>query len=127
APLEAMALGKPVIATAWSGNMTYMNHTNACLVPYKLVPVEASVPEYSAQTLAGLDAVWAEPDVEQAAIWMKRLAADASLRAEIGNRAATSITHLLDDAAKVKFAYEIRNLWAHRQYSGLIPDWDGRL
>src|SRR5690349_8242958 len=38
-PFEAMRLGKPVIATAWSGNMTFMNRANSCLVRYRLVKV----------------------------------------------------------------------------------------
>src|SRR5438552_11448509 len=37
--MEAMALGKPVIATGWSGNMTFMNHANSCLIGYRLIPV----------------------------------------------------------------------------------------
>jgi len=127
APLEAMALGKPAIATGWSGNMTYMNHLNACLVPYKLVPVEASVHEYSAQTLAGLNPVWADPDVEQAAIWMKRLATEEDLRTEIGRRASASIAESLKDAAGVRFADEIHNIWEQRRYSGVDPDWQRKL
>ena len=121
-PLEAMALGKPVIATAWSGNMTYMDHTNACLVPYKLIPVDGSVAAYSAERLAGLDAVWADPDVDEAATWMRRLADDSELREEIGRKAAASIADLRDIASEVKFADEIRTIWEHRQCSGFIPD-----
>src|SRR6202011_739764 len=34
--MEAMALGKPVIATGWSGNMTFMNQVNSCLVGFLL-------------------------------------------------------------------------------------------
>jgi glycosyltransferase involved in cell wall biosynthesis len=32
--MEAMALGKPVIATAWSGNMSFMTDTDSCLIGY---------------------------------------------------------------------------------------------
>lgn len=39
--MEAMALGKPVIATGWSGNMRFMDHGSACLVSYDLAPVSA--------------------------------------------------------------------------------------
>jgi len=127
ASLEAMALGKPVIATAWSGNMTYMNHANSCLVPYKLVPAQGSVVAYSEQTLRGLGAVWAEPDVQAAAVWMKRLAADAGLRAEIGGSAAAAIEVFTSDASKASFAYQIRNIWDHRRYSESIPDRASRL
>ena len=34
---EAMAFGKPVIATAYSGNLEFMDDTNAWLIPYRLV------------------------------------------------------------------------------------------
>ena len=36
---QAMALGKPVVATAWSGNLDFMNERNSAQVSYKLVPV----------------------------------------------------------------------------------------
>ena len=125
--LEAMALGKPVIATAWSGNMTYMDHTNACLVPYKLIPVEARVPAYSAETLAGLEPVWADPDINEAATWMKLLADDSKLRAEIGRNAAKAIADFGNVAAEAKFAYEIRAIWEHFRRAGVVPDRTSRL
>ena len=37
---EAMAHGKPVIATGYSGNLTFMNDGNSYLVPYKLTELE---------------------------------------------------------------------------------------
>lgn len=125
--LEAMALGKPVIATAWSGNMTYMDHTNACLVPYKLIPVEAKVHAYSAETLAGLEPVWADADVNEAASWMKLLADDSTLRAEIGGNAAKAIADFGNVAAEAKFAYEIRAVWEHLQRAAVVPDRTSRL
>ena len=38
---ECMALGKPVIATGYSGNLEFMNHGNSCLVDFRMVPVAA--------------------------------------------------------------------------------------
>src|SRR5581483_6444927 len=38
--MEAMALGKPVIATAWSGNMSFMSDRDSCLVGCRLIPVQ---------------------------------------------------------------------------------------
>ena len=58
---EAMALGKPVIATGWSGNMEFMTTHNSCLVDYRLVPVGDS--EY----VHAANCEWAEPDVGHAA------------------------------------------------------------
>ncbi len=75
---ECMALGKPVIATAYSGNMQFMNERNACPVRYALVPERAG--EYIGEA----NQEWAEPDLEHAALLMQRLVADAAYRHEIG-------------------------------------------
>ncbi|HVH34927.1 MAG TPA: glycosyltransferase, partial [Tahibacter sp.] len=65
---ECMALGKPVIATAYSGNLQFMDADNSCLVPYRLVPVnEGEYPDWR-------DQHWAEPDVAAAAAHLRRLA-----------------------------------------------------
>ncbi len=87
-PMEGMTLGKPVIATAWSGVMDFMSDRNSCLVPCTLVPLPAaSASGYNASYVGGAT-VWAEPDVGCAAVWMRRLAEDASLRKKIGDAAA---------------------------------------
>jgi glycosyltransferase involved in cell wall biosynthesis len=75
-PLEAMALGTPVISTAWSGNMEYMNHMNTALVGYKLIPVNG---EYVGST-PGDGYVWADPDIDEAAAHMRRLVFDKAWR-----------------------------------------------
>ena len=43
---EAMLLGKPVIATRYSGNLDFMDDQNSLLVDYKLVRTGRSVPPY---------------------------------------------------------------------------------
>lgn len=79
---EAMYLGKPVIATAYSGNMEFMNHENSCLVPYQLIAVKLDeYPNADGQ-------VWADPDVDAAAQEMKKVFEDPSFAASIGNNAA---------------------------------------
>jgi glycosyltransferase involved in cell wall biosynthesis len=83
---ESMLLGKPVIATGWSGNMDFMNAANACLVDYALTPIATDVGPYRSGQ------IWAEPDVEHAAWHMTRLAADASLRESIGRAAAAHLS-----------------------------------
>ncbi|WP_300578038.1 glycosyltransferase family 4 protein [Phenylobacterium sp.] len=57
---EAMALGTPVVATGWSGNMDFMDADTAWLVDHQMVPLKAG------QYLHGEGQVWAEPDVAQA-------------------------------------------------------------
>lgn len=88
--MEAMSLGKPVIATAYSGSMDFTTPENAALVDYELVPVQALHHAYQdAQTGGG--ARWAEPSVDHAAEWMVRLAADPALRDRIGRQAAADM------------------------------------
>jgi len=88
--MEAMALGKPVIATGWSGNMDFMTPENSCLVGYRLGPVRSERRVATVES-ARPGQVWAEPDLDEAAAWMRRLAGDAALRAAIGDRAAQSV------------------------------------
>ncbi len=78
-PAEAMLLGRPVVATGWSGNMTFMDESSAALVGYRLVP---ALDPRGVYAVAG--ATWAEPDIAQAAEWLRRLAEDAGLRARMG-------------------------------------------
>jgi glycosyltransferase involved in cell wall biosynthesis len=63
----AMALGQPVIATGYSGNMTFMDETTALLVPFDLVPVGPGCDPYPPE------AYWAEPDLDAAASLMHRV------------------------------------------------------
>lgn len=88
--LEAMSLGKPVIATAWSGNMDFMTPEDSCLVNHDLVPVQASHYFYRPAAI-GPDQVWAEPSIAEAAVWMRRLADDESLRRRIGAAARAAM------------------------------------
>jgi glycosyltransferase involved in cell wall biosynthesis len=108
--MEAMSLGKPVIATGWSGNMSFMNHTNSCLVSYKLIPVKGSIEAYANEYL-GEGAVWAEPDVDEAARWMQSLASDQNLRSSIGKKAAADMSGYQKKAKQVGFVDEIRAVW----------------
>jgi glycosyltransferase involved in cell wall biosynthesis len=78
---EAMRLGKPVVATGYSGNLAFMNAGNSCLVDYRRVPVAPGAYRYA----EGLS--WAEPDVEHAAYHLRRLYEDAAYRAVLGARA----------------------------------------
>ena len=74
---EAMLLRKPVIATGWSGNMTFMDAESSALVDYRLVP--ARDPR---QVYAGAD--WAEPEQASAVAHLRRLADDAAERRALG-------------------------------------------
>lgn len=78
---EAMSLGKPVVATGYSGNLAFMRPDNSCLVGYELVPVrEGEYPFWEGQQ-------WAEPDIDEAARHMRQLVEDPALGARIGAQA----------------------------------------
>jgi glycosyltransferase involved in cell wall biosynthesis len=83
---EAMSLGKPVIATAYSGNMDFMNPDNSILVPFEYVDIGKDAFPYPK------DSRWAQPDIEFAAKAMRELSADESLRTRIGDRARNDVT-----------------------------------
>ena len=82
---EAMSLGKPVIATGYSGNMDFMNEQNSFLVPYEMVAVGADAFPYDE------DSRWAQPNIEFAAKAMRELNGDAGLRTRIGNQARIDV------------------------------------
>lgn len=86
---EAMAAAKPVIATAWSGSMDLVDRRSACLVGYRLRPISLLDHEYMpffADTYPP-GSYWAEPNINQAAKWMRLLADNAQMREAIGRRA----------------------------------------
>lgn len=82
---EAMYLGKPVVATGWSGNLDFMSEHEAKLVDFRLVPVPpGAYPHADGQR-------WAEPNVGQAASFMRELADDRGAASALGAVAATRI------------------------------------
>ena len=89
---ECMYLGKPVIATAYSGNMEFMTPQNSCPIDYTLVPVqEGEYPFWQAQH-------WAEADVEAAARAMRRVFDDREWASKLGGRAAADVRARLSRA-----------------------------
>jgi glycosyltransferase involved in cell wall biosynthesis len=82
---EAMAMGKPVVATGWSGNMDFMNINNSLPVGFELKELKEDSPPYRAGTL------WAEPDTDHAAELMRKIWLDTELVEQIGTRARGDI------------------------------------
>jgi len=97
---EAMLLGRPVIATGWSGNMAFMDDASAALVGYRLV-----APRDPRQVYHG--SRWAEPDHGEAVAQLRRLAEDAAARAALGARARRQA---LDRLGAGPLAAAVRNL-----------------
>ncbi|MBI4890197.1 MAG: glycosyltransferase [Acidobacteria bacterium] len=87
-PAQAMYHGRPAIVTGYSGNMDFCNASNSALVNYSLIPViEGQYPAATGQQ-------WADPDVDHAIWWMKRLASDSDLAARMGKSGQAHIrTH----------------------------------
>jgi glycosyltransferase involved in cell wall biosynthesis len=85
---EAMALGKPVISTAYSSTLEFANETNSFLVPAPLTEVGHHAPPYPPHSR------WAEPDVAAAAQQMARVYADPAAAAAVGARARADIQTL---------------------------------
>lgn len=80
---EAMLLGKPVIATGYSGTNDFVSHETGFVVRYDLVEVGAGAEPYPAE------AQWADPDLDDAAAQMRRVLEhpeEARRRAERGRR-----------------------------------------
>jgi len=82
---ESMALGKPVVATGWSGNTDFTTYQNSVLVNFELGPLAANAGPYKAGT------IWAEPDIDDAAAKMRQLFLDEGLRSRLGEQARKDI------------------------------------
>lgn len=78
---EAMLLGKPVIATAYSGNADYMDSGNSFPVEFERVRVGDAGPLYQSGSM------WAAPSEEHAASLMRRAFDDREGASELGGRA----------------------------------------
>jgi len=102
---EAMLLGRPVIATAWSGNLEFMDETSAALVPARLVP-----PVDPRGVLDVRGTLWADPDIGVAAEHLRRLASDASARDALGARGRRVATDRLGPDSLIA-ALEGLGLW----------------
>jgi glycosyltransferase involved in cell wall biosynthesis len=94
-PAEAMAMGVPVLATAYSGVMDFMDAESAVLVPYRLVPVNDPQGIYRGQS-------WADPDLDAAAEGLKRLRDDPALRARLAATARLRVAERLSPEAWLK-------------------------
>jgi len=90
---EAMACGKAVVATPWSGNADFTRADNALLVDYTLVPLARDLGPYREGEL------WAEPDLDSAARALREVAASPALRARLAERGLRIVAQELSPAA----------------------------
>ena len=82
---EAMAYGKPVVATGYSGNLSFMSKANSYLVPYRKSIVPRGCPPYPA------GAEWADPDLGAAARLLREVWEDREEARARGERARRDI------------------------------------
>jgi glycosyltransferase involved in cell wall biosynthesis len=90
---EAMAIGKPAIATGYSGNVDFMNEENSYLVDYAIGRVGPECEIYPPE------GEWAEPSVEHAAQLMRQVYSDRAEAARRAARAAEDIARMLSPQA----------------------------
>ncbi|HEX2646693.1 MAG TPA: glycosyltransferase, partial [Candidatus Dormibacteraeota bacterium] len=104
---EAMLMGKPVVATNWSGNTDFMDSDTGCLVDFGLQPVGSGDYPYADGQ------VWAEPDVHSAAEWLCWLAADWSRAAALGRAGRARIIEQFGVAPiGARYAERLTALWS---------------
>ena len=119
---EAMALGKPVIATGYSGNLDFMTAANSYLVDHRLVPVGEGADPYPA------GAQWADPDVDHAARLMREIFEDPTAARGRGLRGQAELrrTHSREAAGRSMAArlLRIQERWGLRA-AGLARDTRG--
>lgn len=82
---EAIALGVPVIATGYSGNLDFMADDNANIVSMHYTEVGTFAGGYSPI------AVWAEPNLEEAAALMRRVYENPGFAKEKARKAQSEI------------------------------------
>ena len=90
---EAMALGKPVIATGHSANLDFMSVSNSLLVRHRMVRLEQDYPPYPRGS------AWADPDVDHAAELMRVVYEDPDRARKLGARAREDVMAYLSPAA----------------------------
>jgi glycosyltransferase involved in cell wall biosynthesis len=112
---EAMAIGKPAIATGYSGNVDFMNERNSYLVDFTIGRVGPECEIYPPE------GEWADPSVDHAAQLMREVYSDPREAARRGARAAQEIEQTLSPAATG--AAMLRRL---EQLAGLASSATGR-
>lgn len=95
---EAAWYGRPVVATAWGGQLDFLPPTHSCHIGYNLIPVapQEAWPEYEA------DQRWAEPHAGQMVDAMRSLADHRSASAQMGARLREATRLHFSDAAVVR-------------------------
>ena len=90
---EAMTLGRPVIATGYSGNLDFLSDANSFIVPGVRTKVGDGAEGYSRE------AMWMEPNVTEAAKYMRYVYENQAEAAKKGLRGQADILSSFDVAS----------------------------
>jgi glycosyltransferase involved in cell wall biosynthesis len=94
--LEAMTIGKPVIATRYGGNLEFMSDNNSLLIDYQITEVMSDWGPYRKGWL------WANPYIEDAVEKMLYLYENREYCIQLGIEAKKSIEFQFFDRFKIK-------------------------
>lgn len=97
---QAMYLGTPVIATAYSANLDFMDDSSALLVPYSFCSPT------SRQSIYSESSKWADPDIQTAAEYMRLVASDVATQSRLAV-AGEEMISAYDASAYVKLVENI--------------------
>jgi len=105
---EAMAWGRPVIVSEYSGNMQFNTPENAFLVPCgrAKIPRKRTSPYYPAGQ------PWGDPDLDYAAKLMRYVLDNPAVAAQKGEQAALDIaTKFTPEVSGVKMKKALEDIW----------------
>jgi glycosyltransferase involved in cell wall biosynthesis len=114
---EHMAMGKPAIASAYSGNMDFMTPEVSRLVDVTRIQIAGDYGPY----LRGM--TWGDPDVEQAGRFIQELALAPDRARDLGARGAAHVRAVLNPGRTAALMRSrLRQIQAtHLQVSGIVP------
>jgi glycosyltransferase involved in cell wall biosynthesis len=113
---EAMLMGKPVIATNYSGNLAFMHSGNSLLVDYKLAEIADDNPIYKAGNH------WAEPSIDHAAALMRYCYDNPAQAAALGAAGQAEVKQKLSlKAAGQRMAEQLAKVPVFAQRQPVLP------
>jgi glycosyltransferase involved in cell wall biosynthesis len=100
---EAMAIGKTVIGTRYSGNLDFMHEDNSLLVDCAMTALQVrdTSPNPGLERIVAIGTQWADP-VHQSAVAALVMSFDPKVRDRLGERARHEMTEHFGEAAAIE-------------------------